>query len=562
MKKKEQSTNGEHNDAVKISKHAVEVASERLGTARRDFLKLFGYGAAALTMGGLSFGTDGVPELMPSAHASGNNKGASNKKSPYEKEFKFAKKLLYMNIGTTGASPTCVVQDSFNDYQDIASNPTAYFFGQQVMRNSIAPGFGCDPYELVLSFNTTDGLWRIVMGIPFETGDAIITTNMEEDAGISAVNILKDRFGVLVKTVNLPTNDAYIACNKTTFDEEVLARFAQAKSELDQDPAVKRLKAILFSSPIYLTGARLPEKELCLWAADNGMISIVDGAHLPGMCAINLHDMGCDFFSGAGHKWQCGPGQTGFLYIRNGTEADPYRRRTWESDFGAFGPPPDPNGPAPQGAVDIWVPGYSNTTSLPTYYPTNTLLYGGTDILRNGGRNPDHNIAAVLQLIGNGSRQSQNALTECCRMWDAWGREAIEDYVVSLAQYLRSRIDAIWGPQSLSIPYAEPADPVARTGLTSFNPFSPGCDYNAPLTAEQSSAQSRASAAAVSTLKSDYSIVIRNNSVPHSLAEDPTQNAAPGTYSSPLRISTHLFHSMEDVDRLVDALLQVAPPSA
>jgi len=508
----------------------VDEATERVSTARRDFLKLFGYGAAGVMLGGLSIDRDGAPRLFSTAAA------ASPEKSPYAKEFGFSKDLLYMNIGTTGSSPTKVVTDFYADYADIAQSPTAYFFGQQVMRNTIAPGFGCDPYELVMSFNTTDGLWRIVMGVPFQPGDEVITTNMEEDAGISAVSILRDRFGVVVRTVDLPTNDAYS-------DQEVLDRFAAQLTA--------GTKAILFSSPIYLTGARLPEKALCQWAAFNNLISIVDGAHLPGMVVLDLHDMGCDFFSGAGHKWQCGPGQTGFLYIRNNFHPEDRIVERPTSDFAPFGVPSE--------AVSIPIPGYTNTNPLPTYYPTNTLIYGAAGILANGVRNPEHNIAAVLQLVGNGSRPSQRALVETCDMWDAWGRGAIEDYIVSLAQYLRARIAEIWGPQSLSIPYVTPAQPVARTGLTSFNPFSPAFDYNAELSPEASSQQRSASSAAVSTLMSDYSIVIRNNSVPHSLRSDPTQNAAPGSFSSPLRVSTHLFHSLDDVDRLIEALLAVVP---
>ena len=516
---------------VANSRQAAEQAAERVRTARRDFLKMFGYGAAALSMGGLSLGEDGVPQLVGSAFAK------SNKKSPYEKAFKFANNLLYMNIGTTGASPKQVVKDADEDYEDIASNPTAYFFGQQVMRNTIAPGFGCDPYELVMSFNTTDGLWRIVMGIPFQPGDEVITTNMEEDAGISVYKMLRDRFGVVIKTVNLPTNDAYS-------DQEVLARFA------DQFSPTKT-KAILFSSPIYLTGARLPAKELCLWAAANNVLSIVDGAHLPGMCTLDLHDMGCDFFAGAGHKWQCGPGQTGFLYIRNGFDPNPQTVQRPTGDLAPFG--------VPSPMVTMTIPGYSNTNPLPTYYPTNTLLYGAAGILANGVRNPAHNIASVLQLIGNGSRPTQKALTQCCAMWDEWGRQEIEDYIVSLAQYLRARIVDIWGPQCLSIPYDDPAETAGRTGLTSFNPFSPGYDYNAPLTSAQSSSQKTASGAAVTAMKANHNIVIRNNSVPHALRTDPSQNAAAGTFSTPLRISTHLFHSLDDVDRVIDALLQEVP---
>ena len=517
------------------AKQAVQAAAERVSSARRDFLKLFGYGTAGLMMGGMSIGRDGMPELIRGAEA------APRLPSPYASEFHFAGNLLYMNIGTTGASPTRVVRDHFQDYQDIARNPTAYFFGQQVMRNTIAPGFGCDPYELVMSFNTTDGLWRIVMGIPFAPGDEVITTNMEEDAGISAVNILRDRFGVVIKTVNLPTNDAYS-------DQEVLDRFAAQLTG--------NTKAILFSSPIYLTGARLPAKALCLWAAQNGVISIVDGAHLPGMVALNLHDMGCDFFSGAGHKWQCGPGQTGFLYIRNGNYTDDRVLLRPTSDLAPFGVPSE--------MVEIPVTGHTNTNPLPTYFPTNTLIYGAAGILAGGARDPNpddptHNIAAVLQLVGNGSRPSQRSLTEVCQMWDAWGRADIEAYIIALAQYLRSRIVDIWGPHSLSMPYTFDPDPVAQVGLTSFNPFSPGYDYNAELTTTESGAQRTASAAAVARLRDEFNMVIRNNSVPHSLRSDPTQNAAPGTFSSPLRISTHLFHSVRDVDRVIDALLQVVP---
>jgi len=356
--------------------------------------------------------------------------------------------------------------------------------------------------------------------------------------------MLRDRFGVVVKKVNLPTNDAYR-------DQEILDRF---DAELTANT-----KAILFSSPVYLTGARLPEKELCLWAAGKGILSIVDGAHGPGMLALNLHDMGCDFYSGAGHKWQCGPGQTGFMYIRNNNDPKDHTVERPTSDFAPFIPPAYWG----EDTVDIWVPGYSNTNELPTYYPTNTLIYGSLPILKNGARNPEHNIAAVLQLVGNGSRPSQNALTETCMMWDDWGREDIEDYIVSLAQYLRARIVDIWGPKSLSMPwdamYPDDPDTVARVGLTSFNPFSPGFDYNAELTEEDSKAQSAASGAAVTRLKEEFGIVVRNNSVPHTLRDEPSENAAPGTFSSPLRISTHLFHSFKDVDRVIEALQEVVP---
>jgi hypothetical protein len=101
---------------VAAAKAAVEEAAGRVQTARRDFLKLFGYGSAGLMLGGLSIGKDGLPGLIPEAQA-----GAYNK-SPYENAFGLAAGLLYMNIGTTGSSPTQVVKDSHLDTR--TSRPT------------------------------------------------------------------------------------------------------------------------------------------------------------------------------------------------------------------------------------------------------------------------------------------------------------------------------------------------------------------------------------------------------------------------------------------------------
>lgn len=513
---------GTGSSSVEAARQAAEEAREGVQLARREFMKLFGFGGAALLAARGAQAQDSSP--APGA-------------SPYASAWKFAPGLLYMNLGTTGASPQAVVSDFNANYQDIASNPTAYFFGQQAWRNAIAPGFGCDPYELVMSFNTTDGLFRIMLGLTWERGDEIITTNMEESAGISVLSMLADRYGVVLKPVAIPTNDAYS-------DAELFRRFEAQRTH--------RTKAVQFSSPVYLTGTRLKERELCLWAARHGLISIVDGAHLPGMIALNLHEMGCDFMSGAGHKWQCGPGQTGFMYIRNGNNPNPYVRKAPVSDYGFLIPG--------MPTVDVQVPGYANTGPLPNYYPTNTLLYGESNsILVKGQRSADDNVAALLQLVGNGSRPSQNALAECCQLWDKWGRKNIEDYLVSVAQYLRARIASIWGPRSLSFPYSPRGSHVSRIGLTSFNPFSPRFDYNAELTAAEAAAQATAAAAATSDLATGFDIVVRTTTVPYSLRSNPQAAASPETSSTPLRISTHLFHSTQDVDRLVDALLSVVP---
>lgn len=95
-------------------------------------------------------------------------------------------------------------------------------------------------------------------------------------------------------------NNQTAATYVNLFDERIRALKAQGK----------RVRAMMWSSPTYKTGTMLPIADLMGVVKAHGLISIVDGAHLPGMMAYNYAELGMDFMSGAGHKWQCGPGST------------------------------------------------------------------------------------------------------------------------------------------------------------------------------------------------------------------------------------------------------------
>ncbi|HEY6132678.1 MAG TPA: aminotransferase class V-fold PLP-dependent enzyme [Rubrivivax sp.] len=490
---------------------------QEVNASRRDFFRKVGAGSVV---------AGGAGALLSPLEAMAYG-------GPYSTAFVLDHSALFMNIGTTGSTPREVLKNLDKNNTEVARDPRLSYNTQE-MRNTIAQGFGADPNEIVMSFNTTDGMSKIFAGCQFNPGDEIISTNMEHPGGNSPMQITADRRGMIIRRVNLPTNDAYS-------DAEVLARF--------QALLTNNTKAIMFSSPPFLTGVRLPEKLLCQWAASQGLISIIDGAHGPGMINLNFHDIGCDFYAGAGHKWQCGPGQTGIMYVRNNFA--PAAPQTYTKNVTLVG----------GAAAMLTLPGYTNTNPLPTFFPTVSGGYSGVpgSTLAGGVRNPAQNVAATLMSIGNPSYPALRALQECCSMWDTWGRQNIENYIVGLAQYLRSRLVAVWGPRCLAAPFDANTPGVARIALTSFNPFSPGYDYNSPLTPAQASAQTTVSNDAVTVLREQHGIVVRNTNVPHTLRGNPSQNAASNATSHPLRISTHLFHRRQDVDKLVDALLQVVP---
>lgn len=505
---------------------ALEAAHEQVHEGRREFFKLSGLSAAAVGAAGL-----GLPGV---AAAHGGGRG-------YARAFVLDDPPLYMNIGTTGSTPRVVLRHLDHNNTEIARDPTAGFT-TQTLRNTIAAGFGADPNEIVMSFNTTDGMSKIMAGLDLPPGSEIITTNMEHPGGNGPMNIARDRDGLVLRRINLPTNDAMS-------DGAVLSRFMGARTAAT--------KAIVFSSPPYLTGTRLNERQLCLWAASEGLISIVDGAHTVGMIDLDFHRMGVDFYAGSGHKWQCGPGQTGIMYVRNGNSPSPYTRTV--SVY---------NGLSNQtlDGVTIELSGYANTRPLAAFFPTVSSAYTGLpgSVLPGGARDPSQNVAAALMSIGNPSYPALKALQECCTLWDKWGRRRIEGYLIALAQYLRARLVAGWGPRCLGAPYSASTPHYARVGLTSFNPFSPGFDFNADLTVAQAAAQTTTSGNAVTAMREVQKVVVRNTNCPHSLRSNPylaadATTVGATTSSHPLRISTHLFHDARDVDRLLRALRAVVP---
>jgi isopenicillin-N epimerase len=60
----------------------------------------------------------------------------------------------------------------------------------------------------------------------------------------------------------------------------------------------------------------LPLAEICAMARERGVVTVVDGAHGPGMVPVNLAEIGADFYGANLHKWMMGPMGGGFLHVR------------------------------------------------------------------------------------------------------------------------------------------------------------------------------------------------------------------------------------------------------
>ena len=159
---------------------------------------------------------------------------------------------------------------------------------------------GCDADELVFTRGTGEALAMVANGLDLNAGDEILTTNREHPAVLSPWLLLARRRGIVVQQIDLPA--------PLSGPEQALGLFAGAVSD--------RTKVLAFSHLNYADGTLMPVQELCQFARQRSLISVVDGAQALGMLDFQLRDLGCDFYGTSFHKWLGGSNGTGMLYVR------------------------------------------------------------------------------------------------------------------------------------------------------------------------------------------------------------------------------------------------------
>src|SRR5437016_274674 len=225
------------------------------------------------------------------------------------KQFLIPEDEVYLNNGTVGSSPMPVLKAIIDCYQDaerLAQNdPEDYpiwgYAAWNQFRDPLAAFVGCKRDEIALVRNATEANSYIANGVDLKPGDEVLMTDQEHPGGEQPWQLKAKRYGIAVKKITLPKPVQNTA--------QVLDLFS--------DAITPRTRVIFFSHITTVTGVVLPAKELCGLARSKGILSAVDGAHVPGMMKLNLHDLGCDMYSSSPHKWLQSTKGSGFLYVRD-----------------------------------------------------------------------------------------------------------------------------------------------------------------------------------------------------------------------------------------------------
>ncbi|MGH8187377.1 MAG: aminotransferase class V-fold PLP-dependent enzyme, partial [Steroidobacteraceae bacterium] len=94
------------------------------------------------------------------------------------------------------------------------------------------------------------------------------------------------------------------------------AAAAAGRRVADAGAVTDRTRVMALSHVQYADGALLPVKDLCAFARQRNIVSVVDGAQAVGMLDFVLRDLDCDFYAASFHKWLAGSHGTGALFVR------------------------------------------------------------------------------------------------------------------------------------------------------------------------------------------------------------------------------------------------------
>jgi selenocysteine lyase/cysteine desulfurase len=177
--------------------------------------------------------------------------------------------------------------------------------GREATRRELAACLRVTPEEIVITRNTSEGNNIVSSGLDLKAGDEVVIVSDNHPSLHAAWREKAKRFGFVVKVVE--------QVNPYPGAEYYLDAFAKQ--------ATARTKVIAFSHVTASVGDLFPAKELCRFARDRGILSVVDAAQSFGLLDIDLADMQPDFFTGSAHKWPCGPRENGVLFMSKVAQA-------------------------------------------------------------------------------------------------------------------------------------------------------------------------------------------------------------------------------------------------
>jgi L-cysteine/cystine lyase len=212
----------------------------------------------------------------------------------------------YFNYGGQGPMPQRAL-DAINEAQiyiqkigPFGSEVNTWIRQQtKITRTAIATQLDVSPDTITITEDVTVGCNIAMWGVSWKNGDHILLSDCEHPGIVAIAQEISRRFHVEVSTCPLMS---------TLNEGDSVAVIAQHLRP--------NTRMVVLSHILWNTGQVLPLDKISQLCRDNSVFLMIDAAQSVGLLPLNLQELGVDFYAFTGHKWLCGPGGVGGLYVR------------------------------------------------------------------------------------------------------------------------------------------------------------------------------------------------------------------------------------------------------
>ena len=213
--------------------------------------------------------------------------------------------ITFLNHGSYGACSKPVFKE-YQDWQKKLEDQPVQFMTNQVYsameksRESMSQFVECDEEELVFFQNPTTAVTNVIYNLDLKPGDEVLMSNHEYGALVRAWKMWGEKTGVNIiqQDISMPL----------TTKKNFIENFWTGVTD--------QTKVIFLSHITSSTALIFPIEKIIKLAKEQNILTIIDGAHVPAHIPLNIHELGCDFYTGACHKWLCAPKGSSFLFVK------------------------------------------------------------------------------------------------------------------------------------------------------------------------------------------------------------------------------------------------------
>lgn len=220
-------------------------------------------------------------------------------------QFLLDKSITFLNHGSFGACPKPIFEEYQRFQLELENEPVQFIQKKandylKIAKKQLAGFIGCQPEDFFFTSNPTVAVNTIMRSLNLQPNDEILSTNHEYGAMDRTWAYFAKMKGAkyIRQNINLPI----------VSKQQMIEDFWKGYNS--------NTKVVFINEISSATALIFPVKEICMKAQELGLITIVDGAHVPGHTYLNIEELNPDFYTGTLHKWMLSPKGSSFLYVK------------------------------------------------------------------------------------------------------------------------------------------------------------------------------------------------------------------------------------------------------